>query len=116
MTAMSTSPVHAGLARVLADITTERESQHALWGVQNHMPDGTGPQWTSLADAARHECERAGETGRLSWRHVLVEEVTEALAEDEPTRLRRELVQVAAVAVQWIQAIDHRNAPVAGEA
>ena len=115
MTAASTSPAHASLDRVLADITAEWEAQHAIWGFQQ-MPDGTGPQRTSLADSARCECEHAGETGRLSWRHVLVEEVAEALAEDEPTRLRRELVQVAAVAVQWIQAIDHRNAPAAGEA
>lgn len=33
---------------------------------------------------------------------VLVEEVAEALAEGDPARLRRELVQVAAVTVQWI--------------
>lgn len=110
MTAVSTSPAHAGLDRVLADITAERESQHTLWGIQHHMPDGTGPQWTPLADSARRDCEHADETGRLSWRHVLVEEIAEALAEAEPTRLRHELVQVAAVAVQWIQAIDHRNA------
>lgn len=115
MTAVSTSPALAGIARVLADVTAERESQHILWGVQHHMPDGTGPQWTSFADAARRECEHASETRRLSWRHVLVEEVAEALAEAEPTRLRRELVQVAAVAVQWIQALDHRNPPAAEE-
>lgn len=114
MTTVSTSPAHAGLDRVLGDITAEREAQHTLWGVQHHIPDGTGPQWTSLADQARRECEHASKTGRLSWRHLLVEEVAEALAEDEPARLRRELVQVAAVAVQWIQALDHRNAPPAG--
>jgi hypothetical protein len=110
MTAVSTSPAHAGLDRVLADITTEREAQHAAWGVQDQMRDGTGPQWTSLAETARRECEHASEAGRLSWRHVLVEEVAEALAEDDVALLRRELVQVAAVAVQWIQAIDHRSA------
>lgn len=110
MTAVSTSPAHAGLDRVLADITAEREAQHTIWGVQHHIPDGTGPQWTSLAETARRECEHASETGRLSWRHVLVEEVAEALAENDPARLRYELVQVAAVAVQWIQAIDHRTA------
>lgn len=117
MTAVSTSPAQSGMDRVLANITAERESQHAIWGVQHHMPDGTGQQWTSLTETARRECEHASETGRLSWRHVLVEEVAEALAEalaeDNPARLRRELVQVAAVAVQWIQAIDHRSTPAA---
>ncbi|HEU5472720.1 MAG TPA: hypothetical protein VFV67_18895 [Actinophytocola sp.] len=113
MTAVSTSPAHAGLGRVLDDITAERESQYTLWSFQHQMPDGTGPQWTNLADTARRECEHASETGQLSWRHVLVEEVAEALAEADPARLRRELVQVAAVAVQWLQAIDHRSTPAA---
>lgn len=115
MTAPPTSPVHSGLDRVLGDITAEREAQHAAWGTQHHMVDGTGPQWTSLAQTARQECDQASETGQLSWRHVLVEEVAEALAEHDPAELRRELVQVAAVAVQWIQAIDHRDTPPAHE-
>lgn len=89
---------------------------NTLYGaVQHHVPDGTGPQWASLADQARQECEQAGETGGLSWRHVLFEEVAEALAEADPAKLRRGLVQVAAVAVQWIQAIDHRSTSAAQE-
>jgi hypothetical protein len=39
---------------------------------------------------------------------VLLEEVLEALEEDNEERLRAELVQVAAVAVRWIGAIDVR--------
>jgi len=31
-----------------------------------------------------------------------------AIAERDPAKLRAELIQVAAVAVQWIQAIDRR--------
>lgn len=45
-----------------------------------------------------------------AWRHILDEEVAEALAETDPERLRAELVQVAAVAVQWIEALDRRAA------
>lgn len=100
---------HTGLDRVLADITGEREAQHAVWGVQHHLPDGTGPQWLTPAEEARRECEQAASTKGLAWRHILCEEVAEALAEDDPVRLRCELVQVAAVVVQWIQALDHRG-------
>ncbi len=44
-------------------------------------------------------------------RHILLEEVHEALAEDDPTRLRAELLQVAAVAVCWVEAIEQRGLP-----
>ncbi|MGH3938236.1 MAG: hypothetical protein ACRDTG_06315 [Pseudonocardiaceae bacterium] len=109
--ASSIAKAHTGLDRVLADITAEREAQHAVHGVQHHLPDGTGPQWTQLADQARRECEQAAAAGRLSWRHILLEEVAEALAENDPTRLRHELVQVVAVGAQWLQAIDNRGLP-----
>ena len=113
--ASSVAGAHAGLDRVLADITAEREAQHAVRGVQHHLPDGTGPQWTELADKARRECEQAAAAGRLTWRHLLLEEVAEALAENDPTQLRRELVQVVAVGTQWLQAIDNRSVPAAAE-
>lgn len=45
-----------------------------------------------------------------------IEEVLEAFAEADPDRLRAELVQVAAVATKWIQALDRRSGlPAAGE-
>lgn len=105
----------SGLDRVLADITAEREAQHAAWGAQHHLSDGTGPQWRSSADTARRACERAAATGRLTWRYILLEEVAEALAEDDPALLRGELVQVGAVVAQWLQAIDHRSTPTPAE-
>lgn len=50
----------------------------------------------------------AGGTG--TWSDILVEELTEAIEADNDEDLRAELVQVAAVAVQWIAAIDRRTA------
>ncbi|MGH3614342.1 MAG: hypothetical protein ACRDRK_17495 [Pseudonocardia sp.] len=111
----SVAVAHDGLDRVLADITAEREAQHAVHGVQHHLPDGTGPYWAPLADNARRECEQAGAAGRLTWRQILLEEVAEALAEHDPDRLRRELVQVVAVGAQWLQAIDNRGLPAVAE-
>ena len=116
--------------RVLSDVDDERGRQDEKWGEQNH-PDGTGPgvlpldpisahhgrhtyledaPAVDLADAARRACKAAGHAGHDTWRAILLEEVFEALAEDDPARLRTELVQVAAVATQWAEAIDRRTA------
>jgi hypothetical protein len=48
--------------------------------------------------------------GTTTWKHILREEFLEAMAEEDPEQLREELVQVAAVAVAWIEAIDRRAA------
>ena len=109
----------------MLDIAAERVRQDAKWGEQNH-PDGTGARVAFagrlcyMADAAVQH-QRAAESaagnvpglehhGPLTWRHILLEEVFEALAEDDPAALREELTQVAAVATAWIEALDRRNA------
>jgi phosphoglycolate phosphatase len=98
------------LTRVLADVTAERVAQDARWGVREH-PDGTGPELRPEADRARQAVEDAAARGLPSWRDILYEEVMEAFAEDDPERLRAELIQVAAVAVKWVQALDQRVRP-----
>jgi predicted house-cleaning noncanonical NTP pyrophosphatase (MazG superfamily) len=96
------------LSRVLADIAGERDAQQRLWGPQE-FPDGSGPEYADRADAAKAECAAAAKRGGLTWRHILAEEFFEALAESDPERLRAELVQTAAVAVQWVQSLDRRH-------
>ncbi|MFE9234792.1 hypothetical protein [Cellulosimicrobium funkei] len=108
---------------VVDDVAAERVRQDAKWGVQNH-PDGTGravrvldplvdpSRYTEagwLATRAKASTDTAARGGSVTWRHILLEEVFEALAEDDPERLRTELVQVAAVAQQWAEAIDRRQ-------
>jgi hypothetical protein len=96
--------------RVLTDVYAERLAQDKKWGEQNH-PDGTGmPGDDVLANSARESCDRAAKSGRLTFRHILMEEVYEACAESGAAELRNELIQVAAVAVAWIEAIDRRAA------
>lgn len=97
------------ITRVLEDVRAERYAQDAKWGQQNH-PDGTGPTIPTLnrADYARRECDYAHQHGVGTWRHILEEEHAEALAERDPEKLRAELIQVAAVAVAWVEAIDRR--------
>lgn len=99
-----------GTDAVLIEVAAERARQDERWGEQNH-PDGTGsPDQAKLAELARTWCEDTFGAGYGTWADVLAEEVAEALAESDPARLRAELVQVAATAVCWIEAIDRRIA------
>lgn len=111
----------------LKQIRSERERQAVKHGDQSQLPDGTGHTagraWLLLqpfghvgygrmARLAREETDlrsQAQGDGSVTFADILLEEVFEALAESEPAKLRAELVQVAAVAVQWIEAIDRRD-------
>lgn len=104
---------------VLADISAERMRQDERWGVQN-LPFGTGPLSTPLQPYASHKATLVEQTfrqrtdintenGTLTFIDVLLEEVFEAAAESDPQRLRDELVQVAAVAVKTVEAIDRQS-------
>jgi hypothetical protein len=108
----------------------ERQAQNAKWGEQNH-PDGTGPDRrplaaldtesatavavpehmtaATLADVFRRRCQTRFLFRVGTWADILLEELMEALAESDPRRLHTELVQVAAVATQWADAIQRRG-------
>lgn len=94
---------------VLDDVRFEVERQEKKWGEQNH-PDGTSPeQFEWMADLAKLNCDKLHKERKITWAAVLFEEFYEALAEKATHALREELVQVAAVAVSWIKAIDRRE-------
>jgi hypothetical protein len=95
---------------VVREVAQERVAQDAKWGEQNH-PDGTPGMWhmVTLDPLSRRvACDGAARDGTVTWAHILTEEVAEALAERDPATLRVELLQVAAVAVAWVEAIDRR--------
>lgn len=107
--------------KALADIGEERERQFAKWGAQHH-PDATGPRqyladsrgrqrrFAEWRDEQRDRTDDMALGGQTWWSDVLLEEVFEALSEDDPDALRKELVQVAAVATAWVEDIDYREA------
>ena len=93
---------------LLAATYAEIDAQNAKWGEQNHI-DGTGyPAAARQAEVARKRCQDAFAEGCGTWALILTEEVREAYAESEPEALRAELIQIAAVAVQWAAAIERR--------
>jgi hypothetical protein len=110
MVGQTTPPdLFAPMSIVLHDIRRERTIQDARFGQQDH-PDGTSTSDAWQAAAWRYAADNAAKAGTLTWRDILKEETYEAFAEEDPALLRAELVQVAAVACAWIQAIDRRTA------
>lgn len=91
---------------ILDDVIDERIEQDLKFGVQD-LPYGTGDEWLrAMADVSRSECDEAFARGQGTFRHILLEEVYEALAETDPAKLRAELIQVIAVGVKIVEAID----------
>ncbi|MFC9700889.1 hypothetical protein ACFTWD_09380 [Streptomyces sp. NPDC056943] len=105
----------AGVKTFAEEIDAERGRQLAKFGEQRH-PDGTGPNrvWAFtgpaefVAGTARASVDQLATEGHLSWLDIALEEFAEAAAEDDPAKLRTELLQVAAVCAAWIWDIDNR--------
>jgi hypothetical protein len=91
-------------------IRVERERQDEKWGEQNHR-DGTGYSYERDRENYRKACQQAAAEGVVAWVDILLEEVYEAAAETDPEKLATELIEVAAVAVQWFDAIVRRHQP-----
>lgn len=125
---------------VLDEVLEERRRQYERHGDQTHLPDGVYPKAPNvilgvirdrsgrtlaalsskgLGDALRERTRQAsyneGGDGSITFEHILSEEWGEVLMAENPVELRRELVQLAAVAVQWVEAIDLRMEQVAAE-
>ncbi|MDP1878002.1 MAG: hypothetical protein Q8M17_10665 [Actinomycetota bacterium] len=91
---------------VLAEVAAERDRAEAKFPNQ-HLPNGTSEDmWGGDCIAAKALVDFHLERGTATWREVLYEEVTEAFSEENPSLLRAELIQVAAMAVRWIEDLD----------
>lgn len=101
---------------VLLEVEAERKAQDKRWGEQNHpQQGGKNPDAGIAAYSARaSDWKRINDdrvtAGLLGFDSILLEEVYEALGERDPKLRREELLQVAAVAVCAIEALD-RNGP-----
>lgn len=115
------------LTSVLAEVADERARQDAKWGVQSHPDVDVMIARLNGAGAARHaarfygiptaaaaqaETDAAARSGQVSWAHIAVEELAElieAAALGDAAATRTEALQLAAVLVQWVQAMDRRR-------
>jgi len=110
---------------VYIEVLRECSAQLEQWGEQNHpmldpillkRPGGCGPARMAneyevpTETRARGLLERAAEKSELTYMHILLEEVCEAIAcLDDEKAMRGELIQVAAVAISMVEAIDRQE-------
>ncbi len=99
-------------------IQREQDRQLAKWGVQDHPSFEITPDWGRVERV--ESCEEVKEMvdskvkdGTLAWEDILIEEVAESLAEVTSNEaLKTELIQIAAVALSWIESINRQAAAV----
>lgn len=125
MTLIYIGEAPSGTARVMQDVINERLRQLDKHGDQSHLPNGTGQRlmlegvpvnnWddlyaNDLATWAKARCKAAsqneGGNGTITYEQILTEEWAEAIAEEDPAKLREELIQVAAVCIAWAEKLD----------
>lgn len=100
--------MNANRQSIFVELNAERERQDAKWGEQN-WEDGTGhTHYRRQAEACKRICEIKFQQKTGTWLDILNEEFYEAMAESNVNELRAELIQVAAVCINWIEAIDRR--------
>ena len=88
------APGFASIYRTLGEVAQERHRQEARWGEQNHGDE----RWQGILGEEMGEvCKATNET----W-------ADEKFSLEHEHQLRTELIQVAAVAVAWVEAIDRR--------
>jgi|SRR5690606_10660452 len=101
--------------RILDLVAQERDEQDMRFGEQNH-PDlielwqkDVRRLYQQWADEWKEANWARVMDNDLAWDSILLEEVYEALAEEDQGRLFDELIQVAAVAVAWAEAVQRRG-------
>ena len=95
------------------EVVDERLRQDEVWGTQDHECVYSWADRQRFAGQADHWKQRNDarvRQGRITWDGILLEEVFEALGEGDRELRRAELIQVAAVAMAWVECMD-RNAP-----
>lgn len=119
-------------ARVVGEVLVERARQDEKWGDQNHpdlhpsltaddicltLYDVLAHYGVPGADRAKEYVDACAGVGESNWIGIALEEFVEAVeaaalidgGSHSVERLRTEVIQLAAVCVQWVQAIDRRR-------
>lgn len=106
---------------ILKELVGERERQDAKFGEQNYptldpkliqrSPQRMCEEYEiPTEERAKQLVEIHAKRGDLTWMHILVEEVSEvASSMDDIDKLRKELIQVAAVSIAMIESIDKNS-------
>jgi hypothetical protein len=99
--------------KILDETFEEMSRQDAKWGEQRTNPV-TVDEWVRMAVphetfAKMYVDDKAKTPEGVSWSAILLEEIAEAFNTNNATDLRMELIQCAAVIVQWVKYLDKES-------
>jgi len=98
------------MENIFQEIKQERVKQDEKWNVQNHpIVNEEVIRGFISEQSAKDWCDIATQEKCLTWAHILIEEVSEALCAKNKKLMREELVQCAAVIVAMIESLDRNG-------
>jgi hypothetical protein len=111
------------MKNILNDIELETIKQFQKWGIQDHpsliqnllnreggcTPERMCEEYEIPSEnRARQLCEIAASKMSVTWAHIAIEELSEAISAESDRERRDELVQLGAVIASWIECIDKK--------
>jgi hypothetical protein len=99
---------HEACKHVLDEVLSDRRFSRIHYGERN-FPDGTSEFYAPEFLRAEKNVVQQHEQGTLTWRDLLMREAIGATCPTDPGDLRDELVELASLVVEWIEAIDRRE-------
>ena len=108
------------MLRIINEIIQERKRQDEKWGEQNHpFTDPILKGRESMRLCEEYEIPTEGRAkqltninsrrGSVTWGHIIVEELSEAISAQDSIKIREELVQLAAVCIAAIESLERNE-------
>lgn len=95
---------------IYTEIIKERQKQDEKWKEQNHPIVNKEVKRNFISEqSAKDWCDAASQEKCLTWGHIIIEEIAEALNAPNKESMREELIQCAAVIVAMIESLDRNG-------
>ena len=87
---------------IFQEILIERKRQKQKWEEQNLKSGCNKKKYKLLSDYFKIVYETNVKIKQVSWADILLKEIYEALAEDDTVKIKKELIQSAAIIIAMI--------------
>lgn len=99
---------HEACKIVLGEVLDDRWFSRIHYG-ERDFPDGTSEFYFPEFRSADRNVLQQRKQGTLTWRDLMMLEAIGVTCETDPENLRGELLDLASLVVEWIEAIDRRE-------
>jgi hypothetical protein len=105
----------------IENLENELKRQIEKWGIKDHPSTTSGRNIEKdrihnyyeipSEERAKYLLGKAEKEGNLSWSHIAIEELSEAIAEPDPSKRYEEVCQLACVCLNWMDSIFRKEIP-----